>query len=54
MVVATFDKMLKKSDDYAIELKKPNREIILRPSLFNWKLNNSLPYIPSLDLLKTM
>jgi len=53
MVVATFEKMLKKSDNHAVELTRPAQEIILKPSLYNWKLD-TLHYIPSLDALKSM
>ena len=42
LVVAAFPEMLRKSDDYAVELTRPYRDVIMRPSLFNWKVNQGL------------
>jgi len=46
--------MLQKTDNFAIELKRPHRDLIIRPSLFNWKLNEELEFIPSIDEVRSM
>jgi len=53
-VVASFPEMLQKTDDYAVELSRPYQDIIIRPSLFNWKLNEKVQFVPSRAALQNM